>query len=55
MGANSSKPPDRIENAEKIGVYARRGAGLAAAVELTGASSGPLQPQGAGAGPECHL
>ena len=28
MGAQSSKPPDRLETAEKTGVYARRAAGL---------------------------
>ena len=28
MGASGSKPPDRLENAEKTGVYARRAAGL---------------------------
>lgn len=28
MGQQSSKPPDRFENAEKTGVYARRAAGL---------------------------
>ena len=28
MGAQNSKPPDRVENAEKTGVYARRAAGL---------------------------
>ena len=28
MGGSQSKPPDRFENAEKTGVYARRSAGL---------------------------